>query len=450
MKTKIFLAFITVILAALLSNFIFEWLIMKDFDNYVSGVREDQFYWVIASVEGSYSDGRWDKAMLLESVHWAMMLGLDIKILDAEGKEVISSDEVMRSISEPMKRRMEELFHMHVHKTDGEFADHPLYIKGKKIGTLLSRPFQKQELKEKEIVFKNRTKNFLLVSFLIAGTGSILIALLFSQYLSKPIMKLKNAAEKIAKGDFKVKTDIKSHDEVGRLSETFDRMAESLQREEELRKHLLSNIAHELRTPLTILKTHAEAVADGVIDSEKGINNIKDEIDGLIKLIKGIEDITMAEASFFTKGELTEINLGEFLSVLAGEMLPSFKEKGLAITLMRRDDLPVVTDIEKLERIIRNIISNSLKFTERGGVWIDYGGHDKKFFIEIKDSGKGIPENEIPLIFDRFYRGEGSHGIGLGLGLAIVKELIGVMGGSIEVRSKIDEGTTFRMTFNIK
>ncbi|MBI5211768.1 MAG: HAMP domain-containing histidine kinase [Nitrospirae bacterium] len=452
MKTKIFLAFIVVILAALLSNFIFEWLIIRDFDNYVNGVREDQFYWILASVEGSYSNGGWNKKELSESIHWGMMLGLDIKIIDITGEEVLSSNEVMKFLSESMKRRMEGLFHMHA--TTGSFDQYPLYIKGDRIGILMSRPFQKEQIKEKESIFKRRTKNFLFVSFLIAGVGSALIALLFSRYLSRPITVLKTAAEKIAQGDFNVRIIPKSDDDVGKLSTAFNRMAESLQREEELRKHLFSNVAHELRTPLTILKTHAEAIADGVIEREKGLENIKNEIDRLIKLVKGIEDITAAEASFFAKGNLTEINLKEFLSELVDDMKPSFKEKGLEIKILKEKDTPVAADVEKLEKILRNIISNSLKFTEKGGVLIDYEKIGNTLYIEIKDSGKGIPEDKIPLIFTRFYRiknhplipplERGDEG-GLGLGLAIVKELVNVMGGSIDVKSEVGKGTTFKI-----
>lgn len=452
MKTKIFLAFIVVILAAVLSNFIFEWLIIKDFDNYVNGVKEDQFYWILASVEGSYSNGRWDAKALSESIHWAMMLGLDIKVLNANGQEIISSHEVMGSLSDTMKRRMEGIFH--IHKTEGKYEAYPLYIKGKQIGMLFSRPFEKDALKEKESIFRRRTKNFILVSFLIAGGGSLVIALFFSLYLSKPIMRLKTAADRIAKGDFNVRIIEKADDEVGKLSESFNIMAESLKKEEELRKHLMSNIAHELRTPLTIMKTHVEAVEDRIIEPEKGMENIKNEINRLIKLIKGIEDITTAEASFFVRGEMAEVNLKEFLSELSEELRPAFKEKDLDITITKEDDLMVVTDIEKLEKIIRNIISNSLKFTETGGVWIDYGTVENNFYIEIRDSGKGIPESEMPLIFDRFYRvknhppvpplARGDEG-GLGLGLAIVKELVNVMGGRIEVESKVNKGTTFRV-----
>ncbi len=214
--------------------------------------------------------------------------------------------------------------------------------------------------------------------------------------------ELKTAAESIAKGNFNVAIKPKTRDEVGRLSESFNIMAESLKKEEELRKRLMSNIAHELRTPLTIAKSHIEAIEDGVIESGKGLENIKGEINRLIRLIKGIEDITTAEASFFTRGEMAEVNLKEFLSELSEELRQAFKEKRLDITITKNDDMMVAADIEKLEKIIRNIISNSLKFTEKGGVWIDYGTAGNNFYIEIRDSGRGIPENEIPHIFDRF------------------------------------------------
>ena len=115
-------------------------------------------------------------------------------------------------------------------------------------------------------------------------------------------------------------------------------------------------------------------------------------------------------------------------------MLPAFKQKGLDIKILRANGLFISTDIEKLERITRNIISNSLKFTEKGGVSIDYGTEGEMFFVEIRDSGKGIPENDIPLIFNRFYKGNISYNESLGLGLAIVKELVEVMAGRVEVK----------------
>ena len=106
------------------------------------------------------------------------------------------------------------------------------------------------------------------------------------------------------------------------------------------------------------------------------------------------------------KGTEGEINLMDFLSGIGNDMLPAFREKGLDITIVNSNDLTISTDVEKLERVIQNIISNSLKFMEKGGVRIDYGIDGRTFSLEIKDTGKGIPEKELPLIFNRFYRGE--------------------------------------------
>lgn len=443
MKTKIFLAFIIVIFSALLSSFIFNWFITKDFDNYVKGIKEDLFYWVKASVESSYSDGRWDKRLLTESIHWAMMIGLDIKILDINNREIITSEEVLRSLPDSMKKHMYEHFHTHI--TTGEFESHDILVEDKKIGKLLSRLYFKEDIQKKEYIFKKRLKNFLIVSVLIAGCGSLIIAMLLSQYLSKPIIKLRIAAEKIAKGDFDVKIEAKGNDEIGSLAESFDNMAESLRRGEKLRKHLMFNIAHELRTPLTIIKTQIEAVEDKIIEDHHAIENIKNETNKLIRLIRGIEDVTTAEASFFTKKEGVEIDLKEFISELVYEMLPAFKDKGIELKVREKEGLIFNTDAEKLEIIMLNILSNSLKYTEKGEVWIDYGTKNGFAFIEINDTGKGIPENDIQYIFNRFYRVQFKDSEGLGLGLAIVKELIDVMNGKIEVKSQVGKGTNFRI-----
>ncbi len=447
MRTKLFIAFIIIIAAALLSTIVFEGLILKDFDNYVTGVKEDQVYWIIASAEGAFMDGTWDTQMLSESIHWAMMMGLDIKIVDTDGREIVPAHHVMKSLSPGMMHRMANLFHLDM-TSDRKYDQFPIYEAGthKTIATLLARSFQKKELAEKEAIFKRRVTHFLYVYLLIAGAGTALIGLLLTQYLSKPVRLLKTASEKIADGDFSARVATESSDEVGDLAKKFNRMAESLQKEENIRKHLMSNVAHELRTPLTIMKTHVEAMTDGIVDTRKGLENIEGEIERLIALVKGIEDITAAEASFFAKGAVVQINLKEFLRGLVADLMPPFKSRELYLEIADKPDLIVKTDVEKLERVLRNIISNALKFTDKGGVSIDFGFEGNRFFIETKDTGRGIPGDELPLIFNRFYRVEASGIEGLGLGLAIAKELVDVMGGEISVRSKVASGTSFRVS----
>ena len=445
MRTKLLLAFIVVIFASLVSTVIFERLILNDFDSYAEGVRKDQIYWIIASAEGGYKDGKWDAQMLSESIHWAMMMGLDVRIVDTEGREIIPSCSVMESLSPGMKRRMAELFRIDM-DTDRKYDEFPIVSNGTKIGSLLARSFQKKELAEKEAIFKTRVRHFLYTFLLIAGAGSLLIGLMLTHYISNPIRLLRKASEKITGGDFAVRIAAQSSDEVGDLARAFNRMSESLQKEETLRKRLMSNIAHELRTPLTIMKTHVEAMADGIVtDKSKGLEIITNEIERLIKLVKGIEDITAAEASFFSRGEKVEIDLKEFLSGIVGDLAPLFQEKGLFINIAEKNNLAVSADVEKLERIVINILSNALKFTEKGGVSIDYGTEGGRFFVDITDTGRGIPENDLPHVFDRFYRSGESDIYGLGLGLAIVKELVDIMEGEITVKSTPGKGTSFRL-----
>jgi signal transduction histidine kinase len=204
--------------------------------------------------------------MLSESIHWAMMMGLDIKIVDTGGREIVPAHHVMKSLSPGMMHRMADLFHLDM-TADRKYEAFPIYEAGthKTIGTLLARSFQKRELAEKEAIFKSRVTHFLYVYLLIAGAGTALIGLLLTQYLSKPVRLLKKASEKIADGDFSARVVTESSDEVGGLAKTFNKMAESLQKEEAIRKHLMSNVAHELRTPLTIMKTHVEAMTDGIV-----------------------------------------------------------------------------------------------------------------------------------------------------------------------------------------
>ncbi|MBI4824732.1 MAG: HAMP domain-containing histidine kinase [Nitrospirae bacterium] len=444
MRTKLFLAFFVVILTALLSNLIFKRLIIRDFDEYVMGTREDRLYWVLASVEGSYTEKGWDISALRQTLHWAIMFGYDAEVRDTSGKTVLTADNVFRTLTPTMQRTMEAS--LYLHEPESPLEEYPIYAEGKEIGSIYVRALKRKGLiAEKEAVFKQRGRDFLFISFLIAGGGALFLSFVFSMFLTVPIRRLKRASEKLASGDLTVRVRANSKDEIGELSQAFNHMVETLQREESLRKHLTSNIAHELRTPLAIMQVNIEAIIDGVLPADKErFEDIKAEVLRLINLVSAIEDATKAEASFFKKSEYIRTGLRDFLEGLKEAMLPLFSTKGISLLLEERDDFEVSMDVDRLEPVLRNILSNSLRYTDKGAVWIDYGKGKKNFFISVRDSGRGIKEEDIPKIFDRFYRGKGSEGIGLGL--SIVKELVDAMGGSIEVSSKLGSGTTFKLT----
>jgi signal transduction histidine kinase len=444
MRTKLFLAFFAVILIALVSNLIFESLVLRDFEEYVLSQREDRLYWVLASTEGSFVDGAWDMDALRKNMHWAMMLGFDIEVRDASDNTVLASRDVVKSLSEAMRRRMEAI--VELDSPRGEFESYPLFMGGEEIGSLRARGLKRVSLlSEKEEVFERRGRDFLIISFLIAGGGAVFLSVVFSMFLTGPIRRLKKAAQQVADGDLSVRVKSGSEDEIGRLTRSFNHMVESLEREETLRKHLTSNIAHELRTPLAIMKGNFEAISDGVKDPDvETLNALASEVERLITLVEGIEDITKAEASFFEKAEYLSVDVKELIDSILQGIRPLFQERGLSVEVVHEMPFSVKTDPEKLEIILRNIINNALKHTGGGRVTVDYGIADpgtENFFVSVKDTGGGIEEKDLQLVFNRFYRGEGSTGIGLGL--AIARELAEVMGGTVTVESVPGRGSAF-------
>jgi two-component system sensor histidine kinase BaeS len=451
MRTKLFFAFIFIILLALISNIVFEKLIMRDFDVFVRGTKEDHIYWVLASVEGSYKNGTWHHETLHDTLHWGLMLGFESYIEDASGSRILSSTDVIFSMDSYMLHRMQSF--LKLPSGQGDFLWYPLYVAGREIGKLYIRPLEKLgAIPLKEEIFRKRGKEFLVISFLIAGAGALFLSVLFTVFISTPVRRLTSAAEKIAGGEFTVqkpKLRLKHKDEIDRLTETFFYMAEALKREDLLRKHLTSNITHELRTPLTIIKGNIDAVEDGVIsDPHEVLKNISSEVYRMISLIEGIEDITRAEASFFKRGDMEEINLADFIITAAGGLRKLIEEKELFLET-RGPSIIVKTYPEKLHIILNNLVTNSFKYTGSGGITISW---DKKkhdyadgFFISVEDTGKGIEPGKIQNIFERFYKDTES--TGKGLGLAIVKELTEVIGGKIEVESTPNKGAKFTVIF---
>jgi two-component system sensor histidine kinase BaeS len=455
MRTKLFFAFILFIFLTVISNVVFEHLIIGDFNDFLKGTEEDHIYWILASVEGSYKDNIWNRSMLFDALHWGLMLGFEMYVEDNSGNGVLSSKDVLSTMKPNMLKRMDSL--MKLPDGIGEFTWYPLYVEGGEIGTLYVRPLERLGLIPlKEEVFRGRGREFLIISFLISGGGALLLAVLFTLFISNPIRRLTIAAEKIAKGDFSLQKPERKRsrlfpyrDEIERLTETFQYMAEALEREDALRKHLTSNVAHELRTPLTIIRGNLEAIEDGVIsDPREAIKDISAEIKRLVSLVEGIEDITRAEASFFKKGSMEKVNLKEFIGTLVSGMKKLFEEKELYLKTVG-SSVNVQTYPDKLHIVLNNLLTNAYKFTGTGGITIQWDTVNNRgktgFSISVKDTGEGIPEEQLPRIFERFYKSTTS--VGRGLGLSIVKELTEIMGGKVDVQSTVGKGSCFIVKF---
>ncbi len=206
-------------------------------------------------------------------------------------------------------------------------------------------------------------------------------------------------------------------------------------------RNLLPNVAHELRTPIGAVRAMLEGMMDGVISMDKEqLQTLYEETGRLKKILEGIEKLTEAQASILSlKKEPIELN--PFLKSIVERYSKLFVDKGVSIELECDDKLVIDADPDKLSQIVINLLSNGLKATEKDGrVLIKAGKRRADVFIEVRDTGCGIKQEDLPFIFERFYKAtEG----GFGIGLAITKELVDAHGGKIEAQSEYGKGSTF-------
>lgn len=440
LQTKFIILLLAVSLIALSAAFLLRELLVSDFKDYLEGELEDRVYWVLAHVEGTYEkNSGWSKEFLIEDVIWAYMIGLEIKILDKNNKLIIDKDEAFANLSPLIKRRILSISES-MEVKDENFSPYPLFLKGKEIGTLEVRFLRSK----KEDIFIDRSNKFLLFALVGLGSLSIILSLIFSKKLTYPIKSLSNAARSISNGNFDSKVDVYSNDEIGELADIFNKMAKDLKNMEILRKKLISNTAHELRTPLTVIQAELEGILDGVIPANKEqVLSLYEETNRLKKILDAMDELSHAQASSLTLKKQT-IKLKDFLEGIYYRYKSLIKNKDLSFELVCDEDIFIKADPEKLSQIIINLLSNSIKATTEGKIWIKAGKDERMVFIEIGDTGTGIKESDLPFIFERFYK---SFNDGIGLGLSIVKELVDAHEGQIEVKSEYGKGTIFTVYF---
>ena len=441
---KFVILLITVSLIALSAAFLLRELMLKDFREYLEGEREDRIYWITAAMESSYDKNEgWSTKDVVEDMIWALMLGFDVRLYDMKGEVIMDTERAINAQSQAVVRRVIALSDFDERRTGEKFLPYPLFLGGEQIGHLevsLLSP-------RKEGVFVARSDRLLLVSLLVLGGFAIIFSVFFSRKLTFPIKGLTRAATDISGGNLKSRVKISGNDEIAQLSDAFNRMAQSLEIQESLRRKLTTNIAHELRTPISAIRGELEAMIDGLIPFDKEhLQSLYVEIGRLRKIIEGIEELSQAEASsrYLRK---TIFPLYPFLEGISGRFGMLFAEKGVGIELSCDEKLTINADPDRLSQIIINLLSNALKATESGGnVMITANEGPTGTVIEVGDSGSGIADEDIPFIFERFYRGAKG---GLGIGLTIVRELIEAHGGTITARSDAGKGAVFTLTFPV-
>ncbi|MFW6105132.1 MAG: sensor histidine kinase [Chloroflexota bacterium] len=295
-------------------------------------------------------------------------------------------------------------------------------------------------------------------SLLLVGSLAIIFALvltfLLSRRLSSPIGVLANAARRLGEGDLTQRVQFQGKGEVKVLAEAFNSMADDLEHAERLRRNLVADVAHELRTPLSHIQGYLEAIRDRVMKPNAAtIRSLNEETTLLSRMVDELQELSLAEA-----GELKLIYHAEDIAKLVKQAVNSWRprvaQKEISLSRDLPDNLPLVNiDRQRVSQVLYNLLENAVVHTRKGGT-INVAATRQGDWVEISvsDTGEGIPAEDLPNIFERFYRVDRSRARatgGSGLGLTIAKRLVEAHGGKITAKSELRKGSSFSFTLPI-
>jgi two-component system sensor histidine kinase BaeS len=330
----------------------------------------------------------------------------------------------------------------------GPTATANVVVAGTRVAELTIEPVNGQILNPEELQLRRELAHLHLVAGVIAAAIALVIALYVALTMSRPLRRIRATAEEIESGRLEARVDLRGDDEIRAVGRALNSLAETLQREEQLRKENLADLAHELRTPVMGLLGRIEAAQDGVLaDGAANLDSMHSEALRLSRLLNDLSALADAERPSMLL-ETTAVDLAHVVAAPAAEFAERFDQRDIAFT-SQLVSVPVIGDSGRLEQIVVNLLANALRYTEPGGeVRLRVGPDPRGALIEVNDNGIGIPAADIPHLFTRFWRGEKSRSRdtgGAGIGLAIVDELVRAHRGVVEVESKPGSGSTFRV-----
>lgn len=327
----------------------------------------------------------------------------------------------------------------------------PIRVNGKPVGLLSSgMPMMNAVGDAAAQTFLDRVNTSLVLAALAAGTIALALGFILFRQITAPLNALASASDKIAAGDLAARAPIQSKDEIARVSRSFNAMAEQLAHSEIARRNMLADIAHELRNPIGVISSHLEAMMDGVFPADmENLASLHDETILLSRLVGDLRELALADAGQLTLAR-TPTDLRALTEHLITALQPQAKEQNIALTPQWEAVPPVNCDAQRIEQVLRNLISNALRHTPNGGsIHITLTSEKNSARISVQDNGAGIAPEALPHIFERFWRGDKSRSRAqgnTGLGLAIAKQWVTAHGGQIGVESTVGKGTMFWFT----
>lgn len=299
-----------------------------------------------------------------------------------------------------------------------------------------------------DVLFLQRVAWATAASALIAALVALVLGSLLARTLTRPLRELTAATQAMAGGALDQRVTVRSRDEIGELATSFNQMSADLARASHLRKQMTADLAHDLRTPLSILRGYTEGLQDGRLQGSATVYTVMHgEVEHLQRLVEDLRVLSLADA-----GELRlqrrPVDPAALLERTGLAYIVQAQQQGLELRVDATDDLPSINvDTDRMTQVLNNLVSNALRHTHQGEIVLAATRDGQDVVLRVSDTGTGIPADELPFIFDRFYRVDKSRqredGDASGLGLAIAKAIVEAHGGALTVDSTTGRGTTF-------
>lgn len=329
-----------------------------------------------------------------------------------------------------------------------------LELNGEQVGWVVIAPLrqilQPGSIEER---FLRTVRSATVLSALGATILALLLGSLLAFGLTRTLHELKDAALDIAQGKYGRQVTVRSRDELGELAQAFNQMSSQLERAIQARRQMTADIAHDLRSPLTVIQGYTEALSDGKLEGNEEVYQIlHQETQHLSRLVDDLRLLSLADAGELPLA-LEAIEPKVLLERAQARFQIQSEQRQVQLSVEAPQHLPPIrVDSERMAQILDNLIQNALRYTSPGGkIWLRAALDNKQIVLQVSDNGSGIAEQDLPRIFDRFYRADSSRSQNgeSGLGLAIVKSLVEAQGGKITVESALGKGTTFAIYFPI-
>lgn len=439
---------ITIGLIGLLSN----WFINREFEKYITELGRERRENIVDDL-GRQFDG-FKRNWKLDYVHAigmnALYDGYILKLYDAGGNMVWDAEnhdmslcgQIMNEISARMEERGAE----------GGFVDNTYEIdqNGKKVGAVSIKYYGPFFMNEADFNFINVMNTVLLVIGILSSACSVVVGCLLARRISRPVTKTAYIAKQISKGNYDIRfepgTRIRELDD---LADAINHLSDALKSQEKLRKQMTADVAHELRTPLTALSSHLEAMIEGLWDATpERLISCHEEVKRLGTLVEDLGQLAKIEGENLVLNK-SRMDLFEIVHTVSDTMKGEISKKSLTFSI---EGSPVFAEADKnrFSQVVANLLSNAVKYTPEGGaIGIEVYETDRLGIVKVTDTGIGIPETGLPLIFERFYRTDKSRNRksgGAGIGLAIVKSIVNAHGGTVTVESIKEQGSCFTVS----